>query len=52
MLQVEDVPEILGLYEQGFTEITERFFSEKMWPDANIVERIINMGQPDDKRTF
>ncbi|KAI6172436.1 Eukaryotic translation initiation factor 3 subunit L [Aphelenchoides besseyi] len=41
MLEDENVPEILGLYEQGFPEITERFFSEKPWPEASIVDRIV-----------
>jgi hypothetical protein len=41
MLAQEKVPDILGLYEHGFPEMTERYFSEKKWPDHNVVERII-----------
>ena len=41
MLEEENVPEILGLYEQGFPEITERFFSEKLWPDSPVVEKVV-----------
>lgn len=44
MLELESVPDILGLYEQGFSEMSERYFSEKMWPEAAVVERIIGPG--------
>lgn len=44
MVDQENVPEILGLYEHGFSDLTERFFSEKTWPDESVVERIVGVG--------
>ncbi|CAK5056588.1 unnamed protein product [Meloidogyne enterolobii] len=41
MIEEQSVTEILGLYEHGFTELTEKFFSEKMWPEDKIVEKIV-----------
>lgn len=41
MLAQEKVPDILGLYEHGFPEMTERYFSENKWPDHEVVKRII-----------
>lgn len=48
MVDEENVPEILGLYEHGFSDLTERFFSEKTWPDENVVDRIVGA----DNRLF
>jgi hypothetical protein len=42
MLEKEDVREILGLYQHAFPDLTERYFSEKLWPNATVVERIVN----------
>lgn len=44
MIVEENVPEILGLYEHGFSDLTERFFSEKTWPDESVVDRIVGLG--------
>lgn len=44
MIDEENVPEILGLYEHGFPDLTERFFTEKPWPNESIVERIVGSG--------
>ncbi|CAI5441908.1 unnamed protein product [Caenorhabditis angaria] len=44
MIEEQNVPEILTLYDQAFPDLTERFFREKMWPDETVVERIIGPG--------
>jgi len=44
MIEEQSVTEILGLYEHGFTELTEKFFSEKMWPEDKIVEKVVGTG--------
>ncbi|TMS34514.1 hypothetical protein L596_002092 [Steinernema carpocapsae] len=41
MLEENNVPQIQGLYEHGFPDLTERFFTDKMWPDENVVENIV-----------
>lgn len=41
MIEEQSVTEILALYEHGFTELTEKFFSEKMWPEDKIVEKVV-----------
>lgn len=44
MIDEQNVVEIQGLYEHGFPELTERFFSEnKLWPEERIVEGIVGM---------
>jgi len=44
MIENKEVAEIQGLYEHGFSELTEKFFSEKMWPDEKIVEKVVGTG--------
>ncbi|UMM20984.1 hypothetical protein L5515_016029 [Caenorhabditis briggsae] len=44
MIDEQNVPEILTLYDQAFPDLTERFFRDRMWPDENVVERIIGPG--------
>ncbi|CAL2034972.1 unnamed protein product [Caenorhabditis brenneri] len=44
MIDEQNVPEILTLYDQAFPDLTERFFRDRMWPEENIVERIIGPG--------
>ncbi|KAI1727977.1 RNA polymerase i-associated factor PAF67 domain-containing protein [Ditylenchus destructor] len=33
--------EIQGLYEHGFADLTERYFTEKTWPNESVVERVV-----------
>lgn len=44
MIEEVNVPEIQGLYEHGFSDLTERFFSEKTWPNETVVEKIVGSG--------
>lgn len=44
MIDEQNVPEIQGLYEHGFPDLTERIFSEKLWPDDRVVESIVGAG--------
>ena len=44
MIEEQSVTEILGLYEHGFPELTEKFFCEKMWPEDKIVEKVVGTG--------
>uniref|UniRef100_A0A1I7ZQG7 Eukaryotic translation initiation factor 3 subunit L n=1 Tax=Steinernema glaseri TaxID=37863 RepID=A0A1I7ZQG7_9BILA len=41
MIEENNVPQIQGLYEHGWPDLTERFFNDKMWPDENAVENIV-----------
>uniref|UniRef100_A0A183C6A0 Eukaryotic translation initiation factor 3 subunit L n=1 Tax=Globodera pallida TaxID=36090 RepID=A0A183C6A0_GLOPA len=41
MIEEQNVQEIQGLYEHGFADVTDRYFSEKMWPDEKIVEKVV-----------
>lgn len=41
MIEEQNTLEIQDLYEHGFPELTERYFSEKTWPDERIVEAIV-----------
>lgn len=45
MMDEQNVTEIRGLYEHGFPELTEKFFSEKLWPDDRVVENIVGSGK-------
>lgn len=45
MIDEVNVPEIQGLYEHGFSDLTERFFSEKTWPNEIVVEKFIGSGK-------
>ena len=46
MIDEQSVLDIQDLYEHGWPEITERYFSEKMWPSENVVEQIVG---PDNR---
>ena len=48
MIDEVNVPEIQGLYEHGFADLTERFFSEKTWPNETVVEKVVGS----DSRLF
>jgi translation initiation factor 3 subunit L len=41
MIDEQNVLDIQDLYEHGWSEISERYFSEKMWPDERVVEQIV-----------
>uniref|UniRef100_A0A915JA07 Eukaryotic translation initiation factor 3 subunit L n=1 Tax=Romanomermis culicivorax TaxID=13658 RepID=A0A915JA07_ROMCU len=43
----QNVHEIQNLYDFGFTDLTERYYREKLWPDEDRVRMII----PDDQDT-
>jgi translation initiation factor 3 subunit L len=40
----EAVNEIQGLYEHGFSGLTEKYFSEKIWPDEKVIEQVVGTG--------
>jgi len=48
MIKDGNAIEIQGLYEQGFLELTERFFPDKTWPDERAIEKIVG----NDDRLF
>lgn len=47
MIEEQNVLEIQDLYENGFPELTERYFSEKMWPNEAVVDHIV--GRPENR---
>uniref|UniRef100_A0A7E4VY36 Eukaryotic translation initiation factor 3 subunit L n=1 Tax=Panagrellus redivivus TaxID=6233 RepID=A0A7E4VY36_PANRE len=41
MIEEQNVQEIQDLYEHGFPELSERYFTERMWPSESVVEQIV-----------
>lgn len=41
MIDQQNLNEIHNLYEHGFPDLTERFFQQRLWPNEEVVARII-----------
>uniref|UniRef100_A0A183E681 Eukaryotic translation initiation factor 3 subunit L n=1 Tax=Gongylonema pulchrum TaxID=637853 RepID=A0A183E681_9BILA len=48
MIDDENVAEIHNLYEHGFTDLTERYFQQRLWPSEEAVENVVGS----DNRVF
>ncbi|VDN52365.1 unnamed protein product [Dracunculus medinensis] len=50
MIDQQNLNEIHNLYEHGFPDLTERFFQQRLWPNEEVVARII--GPEPENRLF